>query len=141
MARCHHVIGDDGSIKIAHNPGHDTFDLEFTARLHTDSVTWLEAALSGSLDGPTVAVTHDAPSPRCLAPGAIIDPISAAYASDLEPMIRRHEPKLWVSRHVQEVAVLVDPAHGTAKQSMLLGGLAGGNTPAHVVIKDTPGDV
>lgn len=50
--------------------------------------------------GPTVVVTHHAPSPRSLREGLVRDPIDAAYASDLEDLIVAGEPEFWIHGHV-----------------------------------------
>lgn len=50
--------------------------------------------------GPTVVVTHHAPSPRSLRHGRATEALDGAYASDLEPLIRRTQPELWVHGHI-----------------------------------------
>lgn len=62
--------------------------------------TAIDAVLSQSFDGPTVVITHHAPSRRSIAGAVEIS--DAAFASDLEPMIMRHQPELWVHGHVHE---------------------------------------
>ena len=51
-------------------------------------------------DGPTVVVTHHAPSIRSIHPGDRTDVSAAAFASDLEELILRRRPALWVHGHV-----------------------------------------
>ena len=70
------------------------------ARLrHAASRAFLEEALSEPFDGPTVVVTHHAPSPRSIAPQFVGDPLSPSFASDLTDLIERTRPKLWVHGH------------------------------------------
>jgi Icc-related predicted phosphoesterase len=45
-------------------------------------------------------MTHHAPSRRSVSAAFSADPISAAYASDLEPLIERMQPQLWVHGHI-----------------------------------------
>ena len=66
-------------------------------RLHRDSVAFLDEALGG-FGVRRVVVTHHAPHPRSLA--SRFDECNPAYASDLEWLIRRHVPELWVHGHV-----------------------------------------
>ncbi|OAM76024.1 metallophosphoesterase [Devosia elaeis] len=60
----------------------------------------IEAVLSQPHDGPTVIVTHHAPSRRSIAGG--VDVADAAFASDLEGMIHQYQPSLWVHGHVHQ---------------------------------------
>ncbi|WP_185982579.1 metallophosphoesterase [Aureimonas mangrovi] len=50
--------------------------------------------------GPTVVVTHHAPSPKSLRTGAVREPLDAAYASDLEDLILKGRPEMWIHGHV-----------------------------------------
>lgn len=70
------------------------------ARLHDESVAYLDAVLSVPFDGPTVVVTHHAPHPRSIHPKYQGDVINAAYASDLTNLILKHRPPLWIHGHV-----------------------------------------
>jgi len=54
--------------------------------------------------GPTVVVTHHAPSIRSVHPGDRTDPSAAAFASDLEEVMHRHRPALWVHGHVHHAS-------------------------------------
>lgn len=50
--------------------------------------------------GPTVVVTHHAPSPRSLRHGTARERLDAAYASDLEDVMLAGRPALWVHGHI-----------------------------------------
>lgn len=50
--------------------------------------------------GPTVVVTHHAPSPKSLREGRVREPLDAAYASDLEQLIVEGRPELWIHGHI-----------------------------------------
>ncbi|HEU0052341.1 MAG TPA: metallophosphoesterase [Longimicrobium sp.] len=67
--------------------------------LHLASVEWLREALETPFAGPTVVVTHHAPSARSLEPAFRTHPVSAAYASDLEWMMDGARAALWVHGH------------------------------------------
>ena len=54
--------------------------------------------------GPTVVVTHHAPSIRSIHPGDRTDVSAAAYASDLEDLMLRHRPALWVHGHIHHAS-------------------------------------
>jgi elongation factor G len=51
-------------------------------------------------DGPTVVVTHHAPSRKSIR-GAV-DVSDASFASDCEDLMRRYRPELWVHGHVHQ---------------------------------------
>ena len=67
-------------------------------RWHQRSVRWLRAALQEPHDGPTVVVTHHAPSRRSLNP-LYGDPVAAAYASQLDALVEASAVPLWVHGH------------------------------------------
>lgn len=66
---------------------------------HRESLTWLSDRLSEPFSGPTVVVTHHAPSFLSEAPQFTESPISGAFSSDLEELIRRTSPTLWIHGH------------------------------------------
>lgn len=71
-----------------------------TARLHRASVSFLRDELSRPFDGPTVVITHHAPSPRSITPALRKDPLNPAFVSDLDAMIRTYQPPLWIHGHI-----------------------------------------
>jgi predicted phosphodiesterase len=70
-----------------------------TAAVHAASRRWLTARLAEAHDGPTVIVTHHAPSARSLRPGQPRGLIDAAYASDLDELVAGSGAALWVHGH------------------------------------------
>jgi UDP-2,3-diacylglucosamine pyrophosphatase LpxH len=76
-----------------------------TIAIHEETVRWLWEALYEPHDGPTIVVTHHAPSPRALgqwdewageSPWTAMD---AAFASDLELLIDLGKPDAWIHGH------------------------------------------
>lgn len=65
---------------------------------HNRSRTWLESQLALPFEGPTVVVTHHAPSELSVAEAYRNDPLNVAYASRLEQLFGEHAP-LWVHGH------------------------------------------
>lgn len=76
--------------------GHRRIRPSDLARVHADHRDWLEAQLATPFDGKTVVVTHHAPLAACLPEGY---PAAPAYASDLSPLIERHQPQAWLFGH------------------------------------------
>jgi hypothetical protein len=69
------------------------------ALLHAQSRLFLETALSEHHDGPTIAVTHHAVTLDAVAPQFQRSLLSAAYASELLPLVDRHQPAVFVTGH------------------------------------------
>ncbi|WP_279483212.1 metallophosphoesterase [Aureimonas sp. SK2] len=73
---------------------------EHARLLHMASRIWLEEELAKPFDGPTVVVTHHAPTPRSIHPRFEGDVMNPAFASDLTDLIVRVGPDLWIHGHV-----------------------------------------
>lgn len=102
MAASHQALNDFQRIRIR-----DPFNGEIRRlepqdqlRLHAISRIFLEDELSKRFDGVTIVMTHYAPSVRSEPPELRDDPLTPAYASDLEPLIERFRPALWVHAHL-----------------------------------------
>ncbi len=82
------------------------FDEKFTPAmsqyLFDRSVTWFEQQFAIAHDGPTVVITHFAPSRGSIATKFAGSPLNACFVSDLEPQIRRWQPALWLHGHVHD---------------------------------------
>lgn len=66
------------------------------------SVDWLEYSFSKPHDGPTVVVTHFAPSRKSISPKFEGSPVNSCFVSDLEPQILRWQPDLWLHGHTHD---------------------------------------
>jgi len=62
----------------------------------------LDEELRKPFDGPTVVITHHAPSPRSIAGKFRGNPLNPAFASNLEPIIVAHQPVLWIHGHMHD---------------------------------------
>jgi Icc-related predicted phosphoesterase len=67
--------------------------------LHHAARTWIADRLAADHAGPTIVVTHHGPHPLSLANRYREDLLSAAFISDLSPLIEQHTPALWVHGH------------------------------------------
>lgn len=90
------VMNDFRKIRVS--PAFHRFRPGDARRLHQKSVEWLRARLDEPFDGPTVVVTHHAPSLRSLDPSDRSDPVSAGDASDLEWLLDGRAA-LWIHGH------------------------------------------
>lgn len=74
--------------------------------IHLASRAWLDEMLAVPHAGPTVVVTHHLPSLKCVHPKYLKDEqdrlFSAAFASNLDDLIERHQPELWIHGHTHD---------------------------------------
>jgi len=91
------IMTDYAAIRTT--PGGRKLTPEDTIRWHKASVAWLRDQLAIQHDGPTVVVTHHAPSARSLLDGHEEDPWSPAYASHLDDLVEASGAALWCHGH------------------------------------------
>jgi Icc-related predicted phosphoesterase len=97
MDDAHHAMNDFRMIRIDEARLLTPSDC---LRLHRESRVYLESELAKPFDGVTIVMTHHAPSRRSVPAAFSADPITAAYASDLEALIEQTQPQLWVHGHI-----------------------------------------
>ena len=95
------AIADFRRIRVANDDGRPFSPMD-AARLHDESVAWLDRRLSEPDDGPTTVMTHDAPAARCIPSRFAHDALSCAFASRLEWLIEKHQPDLWLWGHIHD---------------------------------------
>jgi Icc-related predicted phosphoesterase len=71
-----------------------------TAMLHAESRLALTQFLESGDRARSIVITHQAPSIKSLSEHRHTQPISGAYASNLEDLIHDHGPALWVHGHI-----------------------------------------
>lgn len=69
-------------------------------QIHQKSMRWLEQSLSESSYEKNVVITHHAPSLQSVPKQYQKDPVTAAYASNLESFIIAHQPLYWIHGHI-----------------------------------------
>lgn len=72
--------------------------------IHTESVRWLKDSLQKSETEINIVVTHHAPSIQSIPEKDKTDPVSSAYASNLEDLILAYQPNLWIHGHIHQPA-------------------------------------
>ncbi len=85
--------------RIRRSPQFRRLRSQDTALLHIKSKKWLEGALAEPFDGPTVVVTHHAPSIASIPERYLEDSLSAAFASDLAAWVEGRPIDLWIHGH------------------------------------------
>ena len=78
----------------------DRFTPALSQLLFDSSVAWLEERFAEPFDGPTVVVTHFAPTPASIASQFAGSPLNACFVSDLQAHILRWQPRLWLHGHM-----------------------------------------
>jgi Icc-related predicted phosphoesterase len=82
--------------------GGRSFTPEDSILLHQHSRCWLENRLAEPFEGKTVVVTHHAPSARSVHPRYSGNPLTPAFASDLENLMDGGRVTLWIHGHVHD---------------------------------------
>ena len=87
---------------ITHARGTGRFTSHESARRHARERAFIEEALGReeTRNRRTVVVTHHAPTRRSIGARYRTSRLNPAFASDLEGVLARHQPVLWVHGHV-----------------------------------------
>jgi len=80
----------------------DPFTPEDSVALFRHHAAWLASRLASAHDGPTVVITHHAPSARSIHPRFAGSPLNAAFVSDLEHLMGEHRAALWIHGHTHD---------------------------------------
>ena len=70
--------------------------------LFDHSVAWLEEKFAEPHEGPTVVVTHFAPSRSSIHGRFAGSPLNGCFVSDLDTQILRWQPRLWLHGHTHD---------------------------------------
>ena len=68
-------------------------------KMHT---SWLEAKLAEPFSGPTVVITHHAPSSKSIHPRFADSLLNACFVSDAEHLIGQSRARLWIHGHTHD---------------------------------------
>lgn len=101
IAEATRLVRDFSVIDSTENPGTKFTPLE-SIRVFRQHAKWLRQELAEPFDGPTVVITHHAPSPRSVHPRFASSPLNGAFVSDLEPLMGGERAVLWVHGHTHD---------------------------------------
>jgi predicted phosphodiesterase len=82
--------------------GHAPFSPANSAALFQRHAAWLERVLAEPHPGPTVVITHHAPSRRSIHPRFADSLLNACFVSDLERLVAGSGARLWVHGHTHD---------------------------------------
>ncbi len=91
------VMADYRKIRVS--PEYRRVRPDDTAALHGGCRRWLEEQIAAGRTEGAVIVSHHAPSIRSIPPEYRTDPVSGAFASDLEELVERSGAALWLHGH------------------------------------------
>lgn len=80
----------------------DLFTPETSAARFARHAAWLERKLSEGHAGPTVVITHHAPSPKSIHPRFAGSPLNACFVSDAERLVDGSRCELWIHGHTHD---------------------------------------
>lgn len=63
---------------------------------------WLKARLAEHYDGPTVVITHHAPSTKSIHPRFAMSPVNTCFVSNSEDLMDGDGPVLWIHGHTHD---------------------------------------
>ena len=66
------------------------------------SVSWLGECFARAHEGPTVVITHFAPTKGSISPKYVGSPFNGAFVSDLEAKLLEWQPALWLHGHMHD---------------------------------------
>ncbi|MGG7437103.1 metallophosphoesterase [Chryseobacterium arthrosphaerae] len=85
---------------IRRDPSYSKLRTMDTFKIHQFSRQWLKESLENSGALKNIVVTHHAPSIKSVPELYKEDPLTAAYASDLEEIITEYQPLYWIHGHI-----------------------------------------
>ena len=101
MAEATRLLRDFSRITLSESAG-APFTPEDSAALFERHAGWLETKLAEPHDGPTVVITHHAPSPRSIHPRFADSLLNACFVSDLERLAGVDRAQLWIHGHTHD---------------------------------------
>lgn len=101
MARASEFMLDFSRIRV-HEDAAPLFTPEDAAALCRHHTAWLAERLARPHDGPTVVITHHAPTRQSIHPRFEGSPINAAFVCDLQALMRGGQPELWIHGHTHD---------------------------------------
>ncbi|WP_079242443.1 metallophosphoesterase [Chryseobacterium indologenes] len=85
---------------IRRDPSYSKMRTLDTFKIHQLSKQWLKESLEDSKGLKNIVVTHHAPSLQSVPEHYKEDPVTSAYASDLEDVIKEYQPLYWIHGHI-----------------------------------------
>ncbi|MDQ2927488.1 MAG: metallophosphoesterase [Pseudomonadota bacterium] len=101
MAEGRHLMRDFTRIRLA-EAADAIFSPDDSAALFERGARWLDTRLDTPHDGPTVVITHHAPSRKSIHPRFARSLLSACFVSDAERLLGDARVQLWIHGHTHD---------------------------------------
>jgi predicted phosphodiesterase len=98
MREARRYMRDFSRIRLGESP----FTPEAAAALYERHAAWLERKLGEPYAGPTVVITHHAPSRKSIHPRYADSLMNACFVSDAEHLIDVSRARLWIHGHTHD---------------------------------------
>ncbi|MFZ4861215.1 metallophosphoesterase [Sphingobacterium sp. Mn56C] len=95
---CQSVMNDYKMIK--RDPSYSKMRTIDTFKIHQVSRKWLDESLQDSNKTKNIVITHHAPNIKFVSEEYKNHPVTAAYASNMEDFILKHQPDFWIHGHI-----------------------------------------
>lgn len=102
MAQAQQLLRDFSRIRTGAPPHDALFTPQDAAALFDANAQWLAHELAQPFDGPTVVITHHAPSQRSVHPRFAGSPLNACFASNADHLVAASGARLWVHGHMHD---------------------------------------
>lgn len=101
MREAQRFMRDFSRIRVDH-PTPQPFTPAASAALFADHARWLKARLAAPHDGPTVVITHHAPSRGSIHPRFAGSLLNACFVSDAQALVEASGAPLWIHGHTHD---------------------------------------
>ena len=101
MGEARRLIRDFSRIRLT-DAADAAFTPEDSAALFKSQAEWLDQRLSEAHTGPTVVITHHAPSPKSIHSRFADSPLNACFVSDAEHLIDADRAQVWIHGHTHD---------------------------------------
>ncbi len=102
MAEGQRFMRDFSRIRIGEPPAETVLTPQDTAELFARHARWLDEELSKPHAGPTVVITHHAPSPMSIHPRFTGSPLNACFVSQAEHLLDASRVQHWIHGHTHD---------------------------------------
>lgn len=102
MGHAQRFMRDFTHIRAGASPAQAILTPQDTADLFAAHARWLAEELAKPHSGPTVVITHHAPSPRSIHPRFAGSPLNACFVSDAEHLLEGGRACLWIHGHTHD---------------------------------------
>ena len=88
--------------RIRFGPNYRKLRAKDTQTLHMQSIRWLKAVINECMARTKVIITHHAPSMRSMPDKYALDPLTPAFVSNLDSLMKESGAELWIHGHTHE---------------------------------------